>query len=68
MTMQQTERIPGVQSAATGTGVLQPMVTSSTVFSIEGVPDPPPDKRSEYPIETFSPGYFETVGMTIVRG
>ena len=66
--LERVRAIPGVLSAATGTGVLQPLVTSSTVFSIEGVPDPPPDKQSEYPIETVSPGYFETVGMTIARG
>jgi putative ABC transport system permease protein len=64
----QVRTIPGVQSAATGTGVLQPLITRSTVFTIEGVPDPPPEERTEYPIETVSPGYFETVGMTIVRG
>jgi putative ABC transport system permease protein len=60
--------LPGVQSAATGTGVLQPLVTRSTVFTIEGVPTPPPEERVEYPLETVSPGYFETVGMTFVRG
>jgi putative ABC transport system permease protein len=60
--------LPGVESAATGTGVLQPLVTSSAVFTIEGKPVPPPEERVEYPVESVSPGYFETVGMTIVRG
>jgi putative ABC transport system permease protein len=66
--LERVRALPGVQSAATGTGVLQPLITQSTVFSIEGAPLPPPEERVEYPIETVSPGYFETVGMTLVRG
>jgi predicted permease len=66
--LERVRALPGVQSAATGTGVLQPLIARSTVFSIEGVPAPPPEERVEYPIETVSPGYFETVGMTLVRG
>jgi putative ABC transport system permease protein len=38
------------------------------VFTIEGVPEPPPEEMPEYPIESVSPGYFETVGMTFVSG
>ena len=60
--------LPGVHTAATGTGVLQPLVTRSSVFTIEGVPDPAPEEMPEYPIESVSPGYFETVGMTFVSG
>jgi putative ABC transport system permease protein len=66
--LERIRALPGVQSAATGTGVLQPLITRSTVFTIEGIPDPPPEERTEYPVETVSPGYFETVGMTIVQG
>ena len=66
--LERVRALPGVESAATGTGVLQPLVAQSTVFSIEGVPPRPPEERVEYPIETVSPGYFATVGMTLVRG
>jgi putative ABC transport system permease protein len=66
--LERVRALPGVTSAATGTGVLQPLVTSSGVFSIEGIPLPPPEERVEYPIEIVSPGYFETVGMRIMRG
>jgi predicted permease len=38
------------------------------MFSIEGRPDPPPDRRVEYPVEVVSPGLFETLGIEIVRG
>jgi putative ABC transport system permease protein len=66
--LERVRAVPGVTSAATGTGVLQPLVTNSGVYSIEGRPLPPPEERVEYPLEIVSPGYFETVGMQILRG
>jgi putative ABC transport system permease protein len=66
--LERVRAIPGVASAASGTGVLQPLVTNSGVFTIEGQPLPPPEERIEYPIEVVSPGYFETVGMTMAHG
>ena len=60
--------LPGVENAASGTGVLQPLITNSGIFSIEGKPVPPPEERVEYPIELVSPGYFETIGMRIING
>lgn len=60
--------LPGVEQAASGTGVLQPLVANSGIFTIEGQPLPPPEERVEYPFESVSPGYFETLGMTIIRG
>jgi putative ABC transport system permease protein len=66
--LERVRALPGVESAATGTGVLQPLVTNSGVFSIEGKPLPPPEQLVEYPVESVSPGYFETVGMTLLRG
>ncbi len=66
--LERVRTLPGVQSAATGTGVLQPLVTNSGIYSIEGTPLPPPEERIEYPVEIVSPGYFDTVGMTVVRG
>lgn len=66
--LERVRALPGVQSAASGTGVLQPLVTNSGIYSIEGTPLPPPEERVEYPIEIVSPGYFDTVGMAVVRG
>jgi putative ABC transport system permease protein len=60
--------LPGVESAASGTAVLQPLITNSTGFTIEGIPLPPREERLEYPVEVVSPGYFDTLGMTITRG
>ena len=60
--------MPGVESAALTTGVLQPLLANSGFLSFEGKPLPPPDQRLEYPRENVSPGFFETIGATIVRG
>ena len=66
--LERVRALPGVESAATGTGVLQPLVTNSNVFTIEGKPLPPPGQRVEYPIEAVSTGYFETLGVTPLAG
>lgn len=66
--LERVRALPGVQFAASGTGVLQPLVTNSGGFSFEGVPLPPEEERLEYPVEFVSPGYFDAVGMTIVQG
>jgi putative ABC transport system permease protein len=66
--LERVRALPGVESAATGTGVYQPLVTSSGVYSIEGRPLPPPEERVEYPVEAVSPGYFETLGVSLVSG
>jgi putative ABC transport system permease protein len=66
--LERVRALPGVENAASGTGVLQPLITNSGIFSIEGQPVPPPEERVEYPIELVSPGYFETIGMRIIHG
>ena len=66
--LERVRALPGVESAAFGTGVLQPLVTRSSVFSIEGKPFPPPEERVEFPIENVSPGFFETVDMKLAEG
>ena len=66
--LERVRTLPGVESAAATTGVLQPLVTSSTIFSIEGKPDPPRGQQIEYPLEYVSPGFFETLRMQIVAG
>lgn len=60
--------LPGVESAALTTGVLQPMLANSSIFSIEGRPLPPPEERVEYPFEAVSPGFFETLRIPLAQG
>ena len=66
--LERTRALPGVESAAFGTGVLQPLITNSGIYSFEGKPTPPPEQRPEYPVEVVSPGYFETLGIEFVKG
>ena len=66
--LERVRGIPGVESAALTTGVLQPLLANSGLITFEGKPLPPPEQRVEYPFEFVSPGFFETVGVTIVRG
>jgi predicted permease len=66
--LERVRALPGVESAALTTGVLQPMLANSSVFSIEGRPQPPPEEQVEYPIESVSPGFFETLRIPVVRG
>lgn len=66
--LERVRTMPGVESAATATGILQPLVTNSGVYSIEGKPVPPPDQRVEYPVEVVSSGFFDTIGAAFASG
>ena len=66
--LERVRSAPGVESAALATGVLQPLVTRSGIFSIEGRPLPPPEERAEYPYEIVSPGFFETLSARVASG
>jgi putative ABC transport system permease protein len=66
--LERVRTLPGVESAALGTDILQPLITNSGVYSIEGKPFPPPGQRVEYPIEIVSPGFFETFRIQMAAG
>jgi predicted permease len=66
--LEKVRTLPGVESAATTTGILQPLVTTSGIYHIEGKPDPPPGQQIEYPIEVVSPGFFETLRIRLAAG
>jgi putative ABC transport system permease protein len=66
--LERVRALPGVESAATATGVLLPELANSGIFSFEGKPMPPEEQRIEFPVESVSPGYFETLNMRIVQG
>jgi putative ABC transport system permease protein len=65
--LERVRSLPGVESAATGTGVLMPLLASSGVMTIEHKP-PKPGPQIEYPREIVSPGYFETLGARLAAG
>jgi putative ABC transport system permease protein len=60
--------LPGVESAATTTGVLLPLLANSGIFSFEGKPLPPEEARIEFPVEVVSPGFFETLRISLASG
>jgi putative ABC transport system permease protein len=66
--LERVRALPGVESAGTATGVLLPLLANSTTFSIEGKPLPREEERIEYPVESVSPGYFETLGYAVASG
>jgi putative ABC transport system permease protein len=66
--LERVRAMPGVESAALASGVLQPLVTNSGLFTIEGQPLPPPEERVEYPFESVSPGFFETLRFQLALG
>ena len=65
--LEQVRALPGVESAAAGTGVLMPLLANSGIMTIDGKPTKP-GPQIEYPREIVSPGYFETLGATLVAG
>lgn len=66
--LERVRTIPGVESAATTTGILMPLLANSGVYTIEGKPLPPPEQRIEYPVEIVSPGFFETLNVQLAAG
>jgi putative ABC transport system permease protein len=66
--LERVRALPGVEAAATGSGVVLPLLANSTTFSIEGQPLPREEERVEYPVEVASPGYFETLGYSLASG
>jgi len=60
--------LPGVQSAAVAGNLPLTYNGDSMNISVEGLPDPPPDQRSDVIYRAIGPGYFSTMGIAIVRG
>jgi len=60
--------LPGVQSAAVAGNLPLTYNGDSMNISVEGVPDPPPDQRSDVIFRAIGPGYVGTMGIPIIRG
>jgi predicted permease len=62
------ESLPGVRSAAVTNWI--PLIMQGDTFgvSVEGRPDPGPDKRPDVVTRVVSPGYFNTMGIQVLRG
>lgn len=67
--IERLERLPGATSAgATVYGMPLEGGVNVLTFSIEGRPPAPPGKEEVLRVASATPGYFETLGMTIVKG
>src|SRR5690606_18332026 len=60
--------LPGVTSA--GATTLLPFSGRGSLlnFSVDGAPPPPPDVNAEIGVASVTPGYLETMGMTLRSG
>ncbi len=61
--------LAGVESAAATSGLyLTGTGTSINSFSIEGVPDPPPNEEPDAHIRSMTDGFCETLALPLLRG
>jgi putative ABC transport system permease protein len=60
--------LPGVEAVGATSTVLLPQLARSGNLSIEGVPDPPDEKRIEVTFDAVVPGFFETLAIPLLAG
>ena len=66
--VEQLSAFPDVEVASATSGVLLPELANSGTVSIEGQPDRPDAERIEVTFDVVTPGFFETVGTSILAG
>jgi len=62
------EALPGVHSAAVTNYIPLTLQGDTFGISIEGRPDPGPDKRPDIVTRVISPKYFSTMGIELLQG
>ncbi|MEN3370642.1 MAG: hypothetical protein V7609_2785 [Verrucomicrobiota bacterium] len=60
--------LPGVQSAAIAGNLPLTYNGDSMYIGVEGIPDPPPDQQRDVIYRAIGPGYFNTMGIALLRG
>jgi putative ABC transport system permease protein len=66
--LRRARSLPGIESAAMVNHLPMGQSDSTSSFQVEGVPDPPPGQEFEGGHRVCTPGYFKTMGITMVRG
>ncbi len=66
--LRRVRELPGVKAAAVASNLPLTYDGDSIDISMEGQPDPPPNERPSVIIRVVSPGYFETMGIPLLRG
>ena len=66
--VQRVQAVPGIQSAAMVNFIPLGGSNSSDAFLVEGQPEPPPGQENEGRYRVCTPGYFETMGITLLKG
>ena len=66
--LERVSGLPGVQSAGLTTSILMSRLHTSGIFTVEGRPFAPGERRPELPIDSASGSYFSTMGIPLVEG
>ena len=66
--LRRVRNLPGVQSAAVASNLPLTYNGDSMPIGIEGRIDPPPDQRPDVILRVISPGYFNTMGIPVLKG
>lgn len=66
--IRRVQTLPGVQSAAIAGNLPFTYNGDSMGIAVEGIPDPPIDQWPDVIFRTVGPGYFATMGISLVRG
>ena len=66
--LHRVEQLSGVQSAAVVTDTPLSGDNDSIEFSIEGRPDPAPDRKLSLNVNVVGPGYLRTLGIPLLKG
>lgn len=62
------QALPGVRAVAVAGNLPFTYNGDSMPIGAEGIPDPPPDQRPDVIFRAIGPGYFNTMGIPLVRG
>jgi putative ABC transport system permease protein len=66
--IRRVQTLPGVQSVAVASNLPLTYNGDSMPIGIEGRADPPPDQWPDVILRVVSPGYFSTMGISLVQG